>query len=297
MTALLRSQAEAAQAVRVDLTAKFLVKAIPPVSALAKRGVNIVDKAQMANGELAYGQVDVLVSNAAVDRYGDSITMEGIDLSAFRTNPVVLWAHDYKSVPIGQVVKDWNDGTSLYCRIQFDVDNDTFANLIYLKIIYGYIRAVSIGGLVTKYGTIEEDGMTWTDWSTIEQLEMIELSVVPVGAHPEALVTAKRFGFEGDAEMATFKEFNERATIQSSEARRISQIEKSSEAVDANHSALRSAVDAITAPIQTKDKAKRKQIIRRRVIIAKRAGVNLDKSGEQLLAVIKDGLEEEFQYE
>ena len=151
---------------RIDLTTPFTVK---------------------ASKNLPYGQVEVLVSNSATDRHGESIEMTGIDIKQIQRNPVVLWAHDYASLPIGKIVHLWKSKGDLKAHIQFMTEIVPFAETVYKLIVAGALNAVSIGGIVKEYGVT--DGVT--DYSKIAQLEMVELSVVPVGAHPDALVTSK----------------------------------------------------------------------------------------------------------
>lgn len=151
---------------RVDLTAPFTMKAL---------------------ADLQPGQVEVVVSNQAVDRQGESIKMSGIDTTQIMRNPVVLWAHDYSSLPIGKIDKLWKQSGNLMARITFMVDIVPFAKTVYDLIMAGALNAVSIGGIVKEYGV--KAGVT--DYTKIAALEMVELSVVPVGAHPDALVTSK----------------------------------------------------------------------------------------------------------
>lgn len=133
---------------------------------------------------LDYGEVEVVVSNSGVDRHGESIKVDGIDLSQIKKNPVVLWAHDYSSLPIGKITKIWKKDGDLMARFKLATNLYDFADTVYKMIQDGIINAVSIGGLVKQWG---DDGMT------IDKLEMVELSVVPVGAHRDALVTSKSF--------------------------------------------------------------------------------------------------------
>lgn len=147
---------------RIDFTAPFTVK---------------------ASKNLAYGQVEVLVSNSAIDRQGESIEMSGIDVKQVQRNPVVLWAHDYASLPIGKIDKLWKSGGDLMARISFLTDINPFADTVYKLIMAGALSAVSIGGVVREYGVT--NGVS--DRSKIAKMEMVELSVVPVGAHPDAL--------------------------------------------------------------------------------------------------------------
>lgn len=47
------------------------------------------------------GSFEVVISTADFDRQGESIDQNGWDLTHYKTNPVVLWGHDYWSLPIG----------------------------------------------------------------------------------------------------------------------------------------------------------------------------------------------------
>lgn len=95
-------------------------------------------------------------------------------------------------------------------RIKLDYDIYEFADTVYKMILRGTIRAVSIGGMVIEFG-VTEDGKT--DYYSIEKLEMVELSVVPVGAHPDALVTAKSIGMQPEALRKQFEDFVGRSLV------------------------------------------------------------------------------------
>ena len=296
MTQTLTPVAEAGDKIEVRTT--FVLKAVPSRNVLNKHNIK-VDKAVNSDSELAYGQVDVLVSNAGVDRYGDRIKMQGIKEDRFLENPVVLWSHNHSDLPIGQVVKIWDDGVSKYARIQFDVDGvDDFAEKVYIKMLTGFIRAVSIGGLVLKYGVVEENAVTYTDYSDIQELEWLELSVCSVGAHPDALVTAKRYGFTTPEDLTSVQKFMSGATIETKSAEDVSrfdQIEKSVEALTAQQSALRSSVEALRVPDQaTAPAAVKKHIRKRKLVSVKTAVKNVDKLAEQTLSLINAELEKEF---
>lgn len=281
---------------RVDIVTRFSLHSIPTPQVLKAHEAAVIKAAEdvIANAELQYGEVEFLISNAGTDRHGESIVMEGIDTTVFETNPVVLWAHMYDSVPIGQVTKIWDDGKSKYARVLFDVENDGFANLVYMKILGGFIRAVSIGGFVTKFGIIEENGVTWTDWNTILEMEMIELSICAVGANPEALVTAKRLGFTSKSEQEAFTNFVKRDNVAPGDASRTTQLEKTCEALTAQVSALSSSVEALRAPDQETKKAVKRIVRKRKFVAAKTAAKNVDKLAEQFLSIVNAGLEEEF---
>lgn len=144
------------------------------------------------------GEVEVLVSNSGLDRHGEQILVEGIDLKAIKQNPVVLWGHDYASLPIGKINKIWKSAGNLMARIKLATEVYDFANMVYKLIQEGVINAVSIGGIVKEWNE---------DFSIIKKMEMIELSVVPVGAHPDALVTAKALNISEEQVKKSFEEF------------------------------------------------------------------------------------------
>ena len=164
---------------REDIIVPFSIVATPNT----EEAVSIT-KGVGASSELQFGQVDVLVSNSGYDRHGESISIDGIDLRQFKKNPVIMWAHDYTTLPIGKSLKTIKENGNLMARAELDWDIDEFANKIYRKILKGSINAVSIGGIVRKWS---DDGMV------IKELEMVEFSFVPIGAHPEALVLGKDF--------------------------------------------------------------------------------------------------------
>src|SRR5437868_4143666 len=47
-------------------------------------------------------QFEFTVSTGTVDRMGDSISVSGWRLGTFRSNPIVLYAHNSKTLPIGR---------------------------------------------------------------------------------------------------------------------------------------------------------------------------------------------------
>ncbi len=90
---------------------------------LAKVGnapTDVVLRKGSAHGEVnADGQYRTLsftISTATADRDNDTIDVSGWDLRAYTKNPVVLWAHDYSSLPIGKAVVLTKDASRLRAR-------------------------------------------------------------------------------------------------------------------------------------------------------------------------------------
>ena len=135
--------------------------------------------------DLGEGQVEVTISTESKDRHGEKIKLDGISTKHY--NGTVLYGHDYQGLPIGKSIKIWKDKNTheLKSILQFAIKEYEFARTVYDLVKGGYLTDVSIGGLVEKWND---------DYTVIENLEMVEYSVVPVGANRDAKITAKALG-------------------------------------------------------------------------------------------------------
>lgn len=155
---------------------------------------------------LGDGVLEAVITTSSVDRTRENIITTGIDTSNYMTNPVVLWGHDYEGLPIGKTIKITEMKNKIKARFQLAVDIFPFAKSVYDMVVNGYINAVSIGGVVKKWSE---------DYMTIEEMEMIEFSVVPVPANPEALITSRSLeeatGKTIDIIKSEFEDFNRKS--------------------------------------------------------------------------------------
>jgi HK97 family phage prohead protease len=149
-----------------------------------KRKLNC-DISKVSKKELPYGQVEFVVSTGSVDRHGEKINQDGINIKNYKGT--VLWSHDHYALPIGKTIKIWKDKTegALKAIVQFATEELDFAKDVYKLIVGEYIKDASIGGIVEEWSE---------DYTTIEKLEMIEFSVCNVGANRDAGVLAKAIG-------------------------------------------------------------------------------------------------------
>lgn len=83
-------------------------------------------------------------------------------------------------------------------RVKFAISEYDFAETVYKLVQGGFLNAVSIGGIVKEWDA---------DYTIIKKMEMVELSFVPVGAHPDALVTAKSIGLSVEQVRKQYDEF------------------------------------------------------------------------------------------
>jgi HK97 family phage major capsid protein/HK97 family phage prohead protease len=135
--------------------------------------------------DLGQGEVEAVISSGVLDRHGEKIDVAGISTKQYMKNPIVAWAHNYDLPPIGKAIKVWKEGEKLMGRMKFAIAENPMAKTVYELIQGGFLNAVSIGFI-----PLEMDGNTYT------KSEMIEFSVVPVPANPEALIFAKKKGLD-----------------------------------------------------------------------------------------------------
>jgi phage head maturation protease len=136
-----------------------------------------------------------VASDETVDRYGDIIRAGGWQLDNFKRNPVLLFGHNSREPPIG-TADAWIEGKSLLADATFlPLGVSDFADEIWRIVDAGALRAVSVGFLPSEFnGIYAEDDPDHEDWPIgIEFVaqELLELSVVPVPANPQALAVAR----------------------------------------------------------------------------------------------------------
>ena len=114
----------------------------------------------------------VVISTADEDRQGDMLDQSKWNLVNYEANPVVLWAHDYYSLPIGVCTSIKVEGGELVAEGKFAPGElNPLAAQIAGLYNAGFIKATSVGYIQ------HED----------ESLELLEFSFVPVPANPFAL--------------------------------------------------------------------------------------------------------------
>jgi HK97 family phage prohead protease len=134
--------------------------------------------------------VDVIASSSAIDGYGE-IVVQDWDLKRFTANPVVLFGHNSYDLPIGHASNvRVEDGKLLATLNLVDEKASPMAERVWQGIKQGSLRAVSVG-FRTKNPPTTAD----VNGKAILMLsgnELIEISVVPIPANPEATALAAR---------------------------------------------------------------------------------------------------------
>ena len=123
------------------------------------------------------GTFEVIISTNDVDRSGDIVDQAGWDLANYKNNPVVLYGHDYYSLPIGICDSIEVVGNNLVAKGRFaPADANPFAQQVRKLYDLKILRTTSVGFIVKE-----------TEGNKITKAELLEFSFVPVPANPYAL--------------------------------------------------------------------------------------------------------------
>lgn len=228
--------------------------------------------------ELGHGVLEVIVSSGALDRHGEKINLAGINTKHY--NGTVLYGHDYEGLPIGKTLKLWKDKAAdvLRAKLQLAVDEYPFAKTVYDLVRGGYLTDVSIGGLVEGYDD---------ESSTITGLEMLEFSIVPIGANRDAKIVAASISksvaeIKGEYEDAMRKHLAEK-------------IEKMPEEdINASIKSLKTILAVLEGQASelSNEKAESPKVRRVKLVLLKQQAAQADRQVESIIKTIKVKLKE-----
>jgi len=151
------------------------------------RGYRVACKGAAVPADGAERRLRVTITTDRRDRHGDVLEPGGAHIAAYLKNPVVLWAHDYKSLPIGRCESVVRDGDALKAELVFAPTD--FAQEVFHLYAKGFLRAWSVGFLPLEWDVIQNDDGKFAGYH-VRSWELIELSAVPVPANADALTDA-----------------------------------------------------------------------------------------------------------
>lgn len=132
------------------------------------------------------------ISDEVEDRVGDIITADGWQFDNFLKNPVVLWAHNPRELPIGRVEQLMRSSTKTFADVLFaGADENPFAESVFRMIKAKFLRACSVGFRALSVEPIMQEGEFWPIGFKFLSQELLELSVVSIPALPTALAVGK----------------------------------------------------------------------------------------------------------
>lgn len=112
-----------------------------------------------------------------VDRDNEIVNIDGLDISNFLRNPVLLWNHDWSEVR-GKVLSVNKDANGLY--VKAEMQRLTGKEADFENVLHGNVKSFSIGFIPYEYEYLE-------DALEITESELIELSIAPVQSNRSAL--------------------------------------------------------------------------------------------------------------
>lgn len=134
-------------------------------------------------------------STSVQDRDGEKIAHNAWDTVNFARNPVVLWAHDYSERPVAKTLWIKRQKNGLKFKPQFaptEMGRETY--LLYKE---GYLNAFSVGFIPKDFEEDEDEMVEFVGFFggkftkpllTYTDVELLEISCVPVPSCPDALV-------------------------------------------------------------------------------------------------------------
>ena len=141
--------------------------------------------AASAVAERAAGPVTFVLSTDEVDRHGDVVSADGWRLEAYRENPVLLWAHDYRHPAIGRAASVWVEPHRLLAKIEFAPS--VFAQGVASLYAAGFQWGVSVGFRPIRWEERRDSRTGVLVGLRYLEQELLEVSAVPVPANRSAL--------------------------------------------------------------------------------------------------------------
>jgi HK97 family phage prohead protease len=192
------------------------------------------------------GLPSCVISTINPDRDADRVIPEGMDASNFLKAPTLMWSHGgpnrYASLPIGTVTSlSVTPGQDIKATWRW-LENDPFADRVKNAWNQGAVRGTSIGFRPIKSAP-NGKGVDFETW------ELLELSICPIPANPEAVRTLKSLGLMDEP---TLLYGPDGVPLQTSPAPDVVktepvEVEKSGRVLSAvNESRLRAAVTALS---------------------------------------------------
>lgn len=161
-----------------DTLKKLSIEIAAEISAIVKAQPmqDFIAKTKAASDDDA-GTFEVVISTADVDRQGEVVDQNGWDLTNYKNNPVVLFGHDYYSLPIGVCDSIELTEGKLIAKGRFaPMEANPFAQQVRKLYDLKIMRATSVGFIVRE-----------ANGNVITKAELLEFSFVPVPANPYAL--------------------------------------------------------------------------------------------------------------
>lgn len=130
-----------------------------------------------------------IASTDSLDSYQERIDQATWNLDLYRVSPVVLFAHDTRSLPVGRAENVRVEDGALQAEIIFaSAEANPEAEKVWKLVQEKILRGVSVG---FKPGRISYEKEGGKEIARLHNCILRELSVVPIGANPDALIRSR----------------------------------------------------------------------------------------------------------
>lgn len=133
----------------------------------------------------------VRISNSSLNSYGTRVLTDGLDISQYEKNPVLLYMHERGKV-IGFVKDIKREGDDLTGELVFDEVTD-LSKQCKAQFEKGSLRMVSMGADILELSEAPEHLVEGQTRPTVSRSKLREVSVVDIGSNDDAL----RLTYEG----------------------------------------------------------------------------------------------------
>ena len=159
---------------------------------------------QIKSLRLEERQADFVASTEALDADGDIVEQKW-DLGRYMKNPVVLFGHSSKDLPIGHATNVSVKDGQLQATIVFASEKaNPMAERVWQSVQERTLRAVSVG---FKPREVRKETRNDKDVYVLSDNELYEISVVPIPSNPEALTRMKALAHKPEKGAVAYQAF------------------------------------------------------------------------------------------
>lgn len=146
---------------------------------------------------------EAVITTDSLDRDGEVVIPQGMNSREYESNPVLFWNHDY-SQPVGKCVSLKREANSIRGEFEFakrpeGYEGSYFPEFVASLVAQGVVKGVSIGYMPEDGGvrraTVDDRSRYGPRVTSVfSKWKLLEVSVAPLQANPDALVSAIRKG-------------------------------------------------------------------------------------------------------
>ena len=130
--------------------------------------------------------MEFVLTDSSVNTYGFRVLTQGLDISQFKKNPVMLVMHNRMALPIGRWENIRVENDKLIAEAKFDEEHE-FAQQIKSKVEQKILSAASIGFDVLEISEDKEDLVKGQTRPTVTKSVLKEASIVDIPGNNNSL--------------------------------------------------------------------------------------------------------------